>query len=49
VRIFCCRSFPQLNATFKAYHAIVGNTIETGIKKEMSGDLKKALLAIGQF
>ena len=49
VRILCTRSFPQLHATFEAYAKISGNDIEKAIKKEMSGDLERACLAIGTF
>ncbi|RNA19585.1 annexin A13 [Brachionus plicatilis] len=46
IRILCSRSFPQLKATFDAYNEISENDIEKAIKKEMSGDLEKACLAI---
>ena len=48
VRIFCTRNFAQLNATFLAYQKVADNTIEKAISKEISGNLKKALLAIGK-
>lgn len=48
VRILCSRSFPQLQATFNAYKSLSGHDIEKAIKKEMSGDLEKACLAIAQ-
>lgn len=35
-----------MNATFEAYKQISDNDIEKAIKKEMSGDLEKACLAI---
>lgn len=46
IRIFCSRSFPQLIATFKAYYELCECDIEKAIKKEMSGNLEKALLAM---
>ncbi|CAF1076869.1 unnamed protein product [Brachionus calyciflorus] len=46
IRILCTRPFPQLNATFEEYRKISKNDIEKAIKKEMSGDLEKACLAI---
>jgi hypothetical protein len=50
MRILCARSFPQLVATFAEYSKLhSGNDIEKAIKGEMSGDLEKACLAIGQF
>jgi hypothetical protein len=38
-----------LRATFAAYQNISGHDIEKAIKKEMSGDLENACLAIGMF
>jgi hypothetical protein len=38
-----------LRATFDEYSKIANNDIETAIKKEMSGYLKDALLAIGEL
>lgn len=46
VRILCSRSFSHLNAVFQAYSRISNKDIEKAIKKEMSGDLEKACLAI---
>lgn len=48
IRIFTQNSFAQLRLVFKAYKVVAGNTIEQAIKKEFSGDIKKALLAIGK-
>ncbi len=48
VRILCSRSFAQLRATFLHYEQLCGTDIEKSIKKEMSGDLEDALLAIGR-
>ena len=39
IRILCSRSFAQLKATFENYFQIADNSIEKGIKKEMSGNL----------
>ena len=47
VRILCSRSFRQLKATFDEYSKISKNDIEKAIKSEMSGDLERACLAIG--
>lgn len=47
VRILCSRNFRQLNATFEAYQQNCGTDIEKAIKKEFSGKLEQALLAIG--
>lgn len=46
VRIFCTRSFIQLRATFEAYYQICQCDIQKAIKKEMSGDVENAFLAI---
>ena len=47
IRIFCSRSFAQLNATFDIYGEQNNkNDIEKAIKKEMSGKLERAFLAI---
>lgn len=46
VRILCSRSFGHLNAVFSSYSRISSKDIEKAIKKEMSGDLEKACLAI---
>lgn len=48
IRILCTRSFPQLRATFDEYKKICGHDIEQAIKKEMSGNLEKACLAIAK-
>lgn len=46
VRIFCSRSFSQLRETFEEYYKLAKVDIEKTIKDEMSGDLKRAILAI---
>lgn len=46
IRILCSRNFRQLNATFEAYQQNCGTDIEKAIKKEFSGKLEQALLAI---
>lgn len=48
VRILCTRSFPQLAATFDAYAAKTGHDIDLAIKRELTGDMEKACLAIAQ-
>jgi annexin A7/11 len=48
VRILCSRSFAQLRATFEEYYKISNTDIEQAIKKEMSGDLARACLAIAR-
>lgn len=42
------RSYPQLVATFDEYEAIADKDITASIKSELSGDLEKGMLAIGQ-
>ena len=42
------RSYPQLRATFQEYEKLTGKTIDQSITSEMSGDLKKGMLTIGQ-
>jgi len=44
--IFSTRSFPQLKATFTAYTKLYGNSMQTAIEKEMSGDLRRAYLTL---
>ena len=40
------RSFPQLRATFDAYHRIAHRDIVSSINREMSGDLKMGMQAV---
>jgi hypothetical protein len=47
IRILCSRSFLQLNVTFQKYYELCSIDIEKSIKKEFSGNLERALLAIG--
>ncbi len=47
IRILCSRNFKQLNETFKAYNELANTDIQIAIKKEFSGQLELALLAIG--
>ncbi|BFZ22448.1 hypothetical protein BsWGS_25488 [Bradybaena similaris] len=44
--ILVSRSYPQLRATFQEYAKLANKDIEDSISSEMSGDLKKGLLAI---
>ena len=46
--ILCSRSYPQLRATFQEYEKAYGKDIEQVISEEMSGDLKKAMLTVGE-
>ncbi|KAG9478686.1 hypothetical protein GDO78_012374, partial [Eleutherodactylus coqui] len=46
--ILATRNYMQLRATFKAYEILHGKNIEDAIKKETSGNLKKAYLTIVQ-
>lgn len=46
VRILCSRSFSQLRATFEEYFLLSGKDIEHSIKRETSGYLEDALVAI---
>lgn len=46
--IICATSYEQLNAVFAEYKALTGQDIISTIKSEMSGDLKDALVAIGE-
>lgn len=46
--VLCSRSFPQLAAIFQEYHGLTGHDIDDAIKAELSGDLEKALRAIGK-
>lgn len=47
--ILVSRSYPQLRATFQEYAKLANKDIEDSISSEMSGDLKKGLLAIGKI
>lgn len=46
--VLCTRSFPQLRATFEAYHGIAGKGIVDSITNETSGSLQEGFLAIGK-
>lgn len=48
-RIFTHSSFEQLRLIFEEYKALSGQTIEQAIKHEMSGELKDAMMAIGNL
>jgi regulatory protein YycI of two-component signal transduction system YycFG len=43
------RSYPQLRATFEEYKKISKKDIEEALKSEMSGDLLRGMLTIGEF
>ena len=44
-----CRSYPQLRATFEEYDKLSEKDIEEVIKSEMSGDIKKGMLTLGEI
>lgn len=48
-RIMAHASFAQLRLIFEEYKKLSGKTIEQAIKHEMGGELKEALMAIGNF
>lgn len=48
-KVFAHESIPQLRLIFEEYKNIGGRTIEQAIKKELSGELKDAILAIGNL
>ncbi len=45
-RILCLRNYNQLNLVADEYKKLTGNTLEKDIKREFSGDIEDALLAI---
>lgn len=45
-QIFCSRGFPQLQLVFDEYQKLTNHGIEKAIDREMSGDLKKGMLAL---
>lgn len=47
--ILCSRSYPQLRATFQAYHGISEKDMEDAIKAETSGSLQSGYLAIVRY
>ena len=49
IRILCSRSFAELNAIFSFYRDSFENDLEKAIKDEFSGDLREALLTIGEL
>lgn len=48
-RIMAHASHAQLRLIFEEYKKLSGKTIEQAIKSEMGGELKKAMMAIGNF
>lgn len=47
--VLCSRSFTQLAAIFQEYQFLTGHDIDDAIKAEFSGDMEKALRAIGKI
>lgn len=47
-QILCSRSFPQLRLTFQEYSKICKYDLIKSIKREMSGDLRNGMVAIGK-
>ena len=47
-QILCARSYAHLRAVFADYARISKTDIMGAIKREMSGDLEKAYLAVGK-
>jgi annexin A7/11 len=45
-RILCLRNYEQLKLIAQEYQKLTGNTLEKDIKREFSGDIEDALLAI---
>lgn len=48
-RVLCLRSYDQLMAVFGEYQSITGRDIEESIESELSGDLKRGMMAVGMF
>jgi hypothetical protein len=48
-RIMCTRSYPHLSAVFVEFKTLADKTIEESIESEMSGDLKRGMLALGEL
>lgn len=47
-RIFAAESFAQLALVFSEYYRITGHDIDKAVKKEMSGDVERAFLAVAR-
>jgi len=47
-QILCSQSYEQLRLVFQEYQNIAHKSLEQSIKSEMSGDLEKGMLAIGE-
>lgn len=43
------QSFPQLQLVFREYANLAGKSFEQAVNSELGGDLKEALLTIGNF
>lgn len=48
-QIFASESNPQLRLVFDEYQRLTGHPIEKAIKSEMSGDVERAFLALGNY
>ena len=48
-KILARECFGQLRLIFEAYKDVSGRTIEQALRDEVSGELKDAMLAIGQY
>ena len=48
-QVFCMRSVPQLQATFRAYTTLSGHEIDAAIMSETSGDAQTAYLSVGKL
>ncbi|RNA43808.1 annexin B9-like isoform X1 [Brachionus plicatilis] len=48
-RIFASESYAQLRIIFEEYYKLTGHDIEKVLRKEMSGDVERAFLAIAQI
>ncbi|KAL7027768.1 hypothetical protein ACKWTF_005575 [Chironomus riparius] len=49
IRILCSRNYEQIKLVCKEYQKLAGNTLENDIKREFSGDIEEALLAIVRY
>jgi len=49
VQLFGHVGFPQLQAIFEQYRHISGKTMEQAVQSEITGDLKVAIITIGNI